>query len=74
LPQKMEPRSSMYKLLVNRFGHKAGTIVYDSRKYDFGLASDDYRLTGIEHTSVTLDPCGDYPVFTVPTHDLEIVE
>lgn len=61
----------MYRLKIDRFGHTAGTIVYDSRKYDYGLANDDTRLFGIEHVSVTLEPDGDYPCFTVPKHDLE---
>ena len=63
----------MYRLKSDRFGHKAGTVVYDSVKYDYGLANDDSRLTGIPHVSVTLDPSGDYPVFTVAEHDLEPV-
>jgi len=61
----------MYTLKFDRFGHKAGTVVYDSRKHDYGLASDDTRITGVPHISVTLDPSGDYPVFTVAEHDLE---
>lgn len=66
----------MYQLRVDRcfdgvVAHKAGTIVYESRGYDYGLASDDSRYTGIEHKSVTLDPTGDYPFFTVPVRDLE---
>lgn len=54
---------------------KAGVIVYDLRRVDYGLASDDTRFTGIEHVSVTLDPNGDYPAFTVPKTGLrKIVE
>lgn len=63
----------MYRLKSDRFGHPAGTIVYDSRKHDYGLANDDTRYTGIPHISVTLDENGDYPVFTVAEHDLEQV-
>ena len=48
----------------------AGTSVYSARGYDYGLASDDTRMTGVEHTSVTLDPNGDYPVFTIPVDHL----
>lgn len=61
----------MYTLKFDIHGHKAGTVVYDSRKYDYGLASDDSRFTGIPHVAVTLDPSGGYPVFTVPQRDLE---
>lgn len=44
----------------------AGTIVYDTAKYDYGLARDDTYFTGVEHMSVSLNPDGDYPFFTVP--------
>lgn len=63
----------MYRLKFDRFGHKAGTIVYDPAVYDYGLSSDDSRYTGITHVSVTLDPAGGYPLFTVAEHDLERV-
>lgn len=53
---------------------RAGTIVYAGRGYDYGLASDDTRATGIEHVSVTLKRSGDYPTFTVPLRDLEKIE
>lgn len=52
---------------------KAGDTVYDCWKHDYGCASDDTRMLGIEHVSVTLDPEGDYPFFTVPKHDLEAI-
>lgn len=68
-----ETRES-YRLLKDsqvKSSVKAGTIVYRCAKYDYGLANDDTRLTGIQHTSVTLKPDGDYPCFTVPTADLE---
>lgn len=48
-----------------------GDIVYDLLRHDYGLANDDSRATGILHKSVTLDPTGDYPSFTVPAHNLE---
>ena len=63
----------MYKLLKDRFGNKAGTIVYKQKYHDYGLASDDTRITGIEHISVTLNSDGDYPGFTVSIHDIEEV-
>ena len=50
-----------------------GTIVYGLMKADYGLASDDTRITGIEHRSLTLNPDGDYPSFTHPVRDLERV-
>lgn len=50
---------------------KAGAIVYECRKYDYGLASDDTYLTGVPHISVTLAADGDHPSFTVPERDLE---
>ena len=49
----------------------AGTIVYSLSGHDYGLAADDTRFSGIPHTSVTLDPTGDYPSFTIQTADLE---
>jgi hypothetical protein len=53
---------------------KAGTLVYDCGRYDYGCANDDFRFTGIPHKSVTLNADGDYPFFTVPVHDLEQIE
>lgn len=53
---------------------KAGAIVYRCIGWDYGCANDDTRITGIEHTSVTLDPAGAYPFFTVPKQDLEAVQ
>jgi len=62
----------MYKLkFTDGHGHAAGTVVYDSVKHDYGLASDDTRLTGVEHVSVTLNEDGDYPTFTVALDNLE---
>lgn len=52
-------------------GVKEGTIVYDTRGYDYGCASDDTRETGYEHISVTLKEDGGYPFFTVPVTALE---
>ncbi len=54
--------------------HPVGTVVYSCKFYDYGCASDDTRFTGIKHTSVTLDPKGGYPFFTVPVEDLLEVE
>ncbi len=56
-------------------GHADGdvtteTVVYDLKYHDYGSANDDTRHTGIHHVSVTKDPEGDYPFFTVPKQDL----
>jgi hypothetical protein len=50
---------------------EAGDVVFDQKGYDYGLASDDTRMTGIYHVSVTKKPDGDYPGFTIPRDDLE---
>ena len=49
----------------------AGTMVYEFRYTDYGLANDDTRATGVEHVSVTLDAEGKWPSFTVPKSHLE---
>jgi len=53
---------------------KVGDIVYDLMKYDYGLAGDDTRMTGVKHISVTTNPDGDYPSFTIPLKDVEQIE
>ena len=63
----------MFILKYDRFGHKAGTRVYHLSGTDYGTASMDSLYTQIEHISVTENPSGDYPFFTVPKHDLEEV-
>lgn len=67
-----QPRK--YKVLrTDRAANKGltvGQFVYDCRSHDYGCASDDTRGTGIEHTSVTLDPDGGYPFFTIPVADI----
>lgn len=62
------------KLLADRFGHKAGITVYDSKGYDYGLARDDTRNFAEEHISVTENEDGSYPFFTVPVRELEILK
>lgn len=65
--------STRFTVLVNAANEPkalAGTSVYSAAKYDYGLASEDTRSTGVEHTSVTLDPNGEYPVFTIPVAHL----
>lgn len=56
---------------TNSGGHPVGTIVYDPTGHDYGLASDDSRITGVEHVSVTLDPGGAYPTFTIRKSSLK---
>lgn len=60
-----------YELLADRFEHKAGTVVYQAKYHDYGLAHDDERATGEFHESVTLDKDGDYPFFTCPVRLLK---
>lgn len=52
-----------------------GDIVYAFMGCDYGLANDDTRATGIEHTTVTRSPTGgwDQPGFTIPINHLEEV-
>jgi hypothetical protein len=47
-----------------------GTTVYECVAHDYGCASDDTRITGVPHISVTLKPDGGYPFFTHPRHML----
>ena len=66
-----------FKMLVDsRLEVKAtaGTTVYKCLKYDYGCASEDTRNYGFKHISVTLDPTGDYPFFTVALNEIEEVE
>lgn len=53
---------------------KKGTIVYSCRGSDYGCASDDSRITGVEHVSMTLKEDGGYPFFTHPRHMMKRVE
>lgn len=50
-----------------------GDIVYSAKGYDYGVSSDDTRHTGIPHVSVSKEEDGDYPFFTIPSRDLELV-
>lgn len=63
-----------YCLTKKVHGHPAGTICYEARHHDYGLASDDSRRTGIEHRSMTLEPSGDYPAFAVPVDEFKLAE
>ena len=50
---------------------REGDIVFKCVKFDYGCASDDTRSTGTPYVSVTADPQGDYPFFTIPLEDLK---
>lgn len=52
-------------------GIKKGTTVYECVRHDYGCASDDTRITGVEHISVTVNDDGDYPFFTHPLNKLK---
>ncbi len=52
----------------------AGSIVYRQTGYDYGLAADDTRATGIEHITVTMKRSGGNPGFTIPRRDLDPIE
>lgn len=47
--------------------------IYSCKMHDYGISDDDTRLTGIKYVSVTLDENGNYPFFTIPEEDLELV-
>ena len=53
---------------------KAGVTVYKLLLNDYGLANDDTRLGGIKCISITLDPEGGYPFFTVPESHVEAID
>lgn len=64
-------QNKAYRLLTDRFDVPAGTLVFRSVRYDYGCANDDTRVTGVKHISVTRNPDGDYPFFSVPVTSLE---
>lgn len=66
--------TTQYKLTEYRFGHPAGTIVYEFHGHDYGLARDDSLETGDEHMSVTDKENGEGPFFTVRVDHLELVK
>jgi hypothetical protein len=53
---------------------KKGITVYRLIRPDYGLASQDERAFGYPVWSMTLNPNGDYPSFTVPCHELELIK
>jgi hypothetical protein len=53
---------------------KEGMKVYAAVMHDYGLASDDTRITGVHHISVTFKEDGDYPFFTHPLHLLQEIK
>ncbi|NEM18276.1 hypothetical protein G3V96_26440 [Escherichia coli] len=50
---------------------KKGVIVYQARVSDYGMASEDSDIMGCTWISVTYDPAGGYPLFTVPKSALK---
>lgn len=52
---------------------KVGDVVYQSMKPDYGLARDDSDNFGVTFVSVTRSHEGDYPFFTIPLRDLQLV-
>lgn len=64
----------MYRTKIERLGRPAGTIVFDCANYDYGVASDDTRMTGVEHVSVSEKADGGYPFFTIPKAALERID
>lgn len=52
----------------------AGDTVYYCTGHDYGIAADDTRRLGVHHVSMTRDPSGDYPFFTIPRQDLEEIK
>jgi len=69
----INPQLKRYILTMDYGGVNAGTHVTKMKGHDYGLAADDTRLTGVEHVTVTRNPWGDYPGFTVPVHILKEV-
>lgn len=72
----MTTKARAYKLLkdsVTEKKAKAGMVIYALTVYDYNVAMDDTEAFGFEHKSMTLDPTGAYPFFTVPLADLELV-
>lgn len=52
---------------------EAGDSVYRCIRHDYGCSDDDTVMTGVKHVSVTKDPTGEYPFFTIPLADLGFV-
>lgn len=51
----------------------AGDTVYYCVGHDYGTAAEDTRRLGVHHVSMTRDPDGNYPFFTIPRKDLKEV-
>ena len=62
-----------YRLLKDRFSHKAGQLVYAYHGYDYGLCRDDDMAFGVRHIAVSEEE-DKTPFFTVPKSDLEEAE
>jgi hypothetical protein len=53
---------------------KEGDTVFYCTGPDYGCATDDTVMTSIHHVSVTRDPTGAYPFFTIPREDIARAE
>ncbi len=58
--------STPYLLRESHAGFPAGAVLFRHEFCDYGLASDDTRLTGVQHYSMTRSPIGDNPSQTFP--------
>jgi hypothetical protein len=63
-----------YTLLRPHWSIRAGKTVFKLKGWDYGCASDDSRATGEKHISITLNPDGSPPGYSVPMHDLEEIK
>lgn len=63
-----------YKLLRRNYHLEAGVTLYKCKLTDYGLASQDTRQFGFQCISVTQDPNGGHPCYSVAVHDLEEVK
>lgn len=44
--------------------------VYEFTAHDYGCSNDDTRIRGIPHITLTRNPSGGYPFFTIPLEDV----
>ena len=59
-----------FKLLKERFEHKAGTEVFLYLGHTYGLVEDDNFATNVAHAAVSVVQ-NETPFFTIPVVDLE---
>ena len=63
-----------YIILRDTDRNMVGKTVYRASGCDYGCSSDDSRMTGIPHVSMTLDENGGYPFFTMSEYDLKEIQ